>query len=108
MIFEPTNCRLFCLDFTGASVSMDVDTLNPIQMALQADGGRIKLIRAFIGALKKEFFWINYFTLDGRIRLSFELNKSEYLYYVDFFGNTEVTYEGPITFILENNKLILP
>lgn len=108
MIFNPTNFRLYCFEFTGASVSMDIDTIKPIQMALESDGGKIGLVQVYLPTLKKDAYWINYDTNDGRIRMSYSLTKEEYLYHLDFFGSSETIYDSGIKFELDNNKFRLP
>jgi len=108
MFFTATRSYLYCSEFSGALVSVDVDTIKPIQLALAADGGTIKLISAYLDSVKKEVFCINYFTQDSRVRISFELTKSEYLHNLDFFGEIETKYDSPIKFDLDNNKFKLP
>jgi len=107
-MFTPLNAYLYVFEYTGCSIACVIDTIKPIQMALETEGGRIFLISSYWESQKKDIFWISFNTKCGKIKMTFELTKSEYIHNLDFFGGIEVCFDDPIKFGLDNNKFKLP
>jgi hypothetical protein len=108
MIFDPKYTYLYVFERTGAYIHTTVETIVPIQMALAAQGGTVKLLTYFVEHYKTNFYEIRYETPCQKIGITFRLTKEEYVHNLEFFGENITTFDPKAKFDLDGNKFKMP
>jgi hypothetical protein len=107
MLIEPLNCLLYIFDFGGTSVDIDVKYPEPIRMALQAEGGSIRLKKVYFDTENANRYFMLYTTLCGKIKISLQLDREDYEHNLGFFDSDDVRFDSHIKFGLNGNKFTL-